>query len=172
MVDTFGNMVYSQDMEATQETTTMTTRRFTVEVIGTDARPNDLARDIVETLEDVRCGYIGNPDEHAIYGAAEVHVAIVEPDTRVTAIVVPDEVLNAIENDLGMAYESGSTVGDIIAGATGIGFGGHLWEFSDDEDAIYDLICDRVMGVDLPDIEAARVDYIRRLSDAMSAVTP
>lgn len=45
-------------------------------VIRSDRDPADLAEDVADTLRDVAEGYIGDPDQHAIY---EAEIVLAEP---------------------------------------------------------------------------------------------
>lgn len=108
---------------------------------------------------DAWCMTCGNPDGRCVGITAEsinLHR------------VVPDLMLDLVARDIGVRHEYGSTLADIIRAEAGIGYGGHLNETGDDEDAILSAVA--LDEVELAGIHAARFQYTRLVETAIDTV--
>lgn len=84
------------------------------------------------------------------------------------AIVLSDEVRAKIEKEHYICFSAGDTIADVIRSGTAIGYGGHYFEASDEEeDLLYFLAA--TYGLPVPELLQIRYCFTQRLYDAHTA---
>lgn len=86
--------------------------------------------------------------------------------------VLPQDTLDIIKVNTGVTFESGVTVAQVIAGAAGIGYGGHYDEMSDEEEAIHAIVAmdDPARIAEMHDIRMRYTNLVRDAADALAWV--